>query len=657
MLSGPSTPFVAGAQSLLVATVLLLLGYLLSEALFDRRRFKWWVPVALALPALVVYVFVLELIHIVLGGALFATPWAVRSVVLLTFGALTVRRIAHNRSVQDAPRPGVRPSKSELFVLASLTLMAISIWCLPVMRLLPLHQLSDINFHMGWAAQLQNGETTPSAAVTGEIPNAYPWLFHALTAFLASLTPDGNVFHTQGPLQVLLVAGSVFGFYGLGRELANKWTALSSALLGAICGGFGFLMSGGPDLVFQPLQAKHLFMGDFLFVRPYNAAAHNLSPAFPRDVSVVLLVGCLLLLVLGVKQRRFTLLIAAGVLIGCMGNLHPDAVFVALMLAVLTSLFSRHMGIVRSALAILLPALAVWAVWLLPLLITRTRYGWHDFAGRPLELPFLPILAAWGITTPLALYGMARWLPPTRKSLKARIPAAALLAAVAVLVIAELLPRFIGPGSTTLGYRKRYWSLLHLAIVVYAALGLGDLLLRLWKRKRKAVFLVLPAVTVIAVASPVLVSLGLEGKVERHIRSTLITESVRGNPQTLLNILAPSPGRGCTIAAPAELTVSTFSYTGFRHVHLQRGSGGAFVRWKHLSNPELRADHNEILITPSQETTDDWESLANMYDVDALVVSALFADSEVFDPYRKEQALPEGGAEYVVVWRKSCQAD
>src|SRR4029079_1509893 len=48
----------------------------------------------------------------------------------------------------------------------------------------------DLLWHLGWIHQLEDGAAIPGGVFAGE-PNGYPWLFHALVAWIAGALPGG----------------------------------------------------------------------------------------------------------------------------------------------------------------------------------------------------------------------------------------------------------------------------------------------------------------------------------------------------------------------------------------------------------------------------------------------------------------------------------
>lgn len=127
------------------------------------------------------------------------------------------------------------------------------LWSYPTLEAFPLHYSPDTRAHMGWAHQLLNGSPTPTAALSGEIANFYPWLFHVFTALVALFTPGGNPFDALVPVHFLFVAGVVLGLFALGREFGSgPVPPVAAALFGALTGGFGFFVARGPEIVSNP---------------------------------------------------------------------------------------------------------------------------------------------------------------------------------------------------------------------------------------------------------------------------------------------------------------------------------------------------------------------------------------------------------------------
>ena len=105
--------------------------------------------------------------------------------------------------------------------------------------------ISDMQWHEGWIRQLVGGLPEPSG-VYAHVPNSYPWLYHALAAWL-ELLPGGMV-EVYWALQVFAVGSLALGTWLLARELGLREGPATWAV------GFASL-AGGRGRLDQPLRA------------------------------------------------------------------------------------------------------------------------------------------------------------------------------------------------------------------------------------------------------------------------------------------------------------------------------------------------------------------------------------------------------------------
>ena len=608
------------AEALTVGLGLLLFGYLVIDAVARGRELERSVRVGLAFTGVVGYALVLMLAHMATGGAVFSRPAAVRVVTIVLFIGLVVLKVFRHR-VGEVPRL----SRQEGLAIAALLILALTLWGSPVARMLPVGHIGDQNLHMGWANQLINGQPTPTSAQSGEIPNYYPWLFHALVALIASLTAGGRAFHAQGALLLLQVGGAVLTLYALGKALTGKiLTGAAVALFGALSGGVGFIMLRGPDFVFNPRaddgSAALDYLGDLLFRRSYNSSFHNLAPVFPRDVVFVLTTAFLLLLIAGVKQKRTGLFAAAGIVLGFIGLTGAEAFIVLVGATVAVGIVARQGK--RVAAATVLPGVCLWALWSLPLAINYLRLdGFVNTASAPVTLTFFGLLGSWGVTTPFAVVGLIRRVRSQRADLGTVVMVTMLVVAGAAVLLSGFVPRLLGSGFTTLGRQHRYWPLLHLTLAIFAGLGASAVTAKLRRRGRLPAAILVAATVALAVPSPLLASLALPEKIPAP---PVLTASLLGDPASPLNTLALGPGRRCTVAAPHEIAMQVFGYTGYRFVSFPLGADDpshARVRWRAVYEAEHeiseRAAANQTLI---EGTSRQWEAVADRYEVDAVLV-------------------------------------
>lgn len=621
-------------QSLLVALGLWGFGYLLADWLIGRRDFDHIFRWAMALPALVAFTLCLMLAHIASGGAVLSNPALVRGPALVIAAALVARKL---RAGGRRAGPANARERRVFFGLAA---FGVAVWSFPAFFSLPLWYEGDTATHAVWIGQLLNGETTPSALITGAIPNYYPWLFHALSAFVARFTPGGHALHTLGPLQMLFVAGNVAGLFALGRAISRRWSAGAfTALLGALTGGFGWIAAHGIHLVTDPRnyggRAAVRYAGDLLLVRSYNIGFHDLAPAYPRDLTYLLLPCLLLLLLTGLTRVSLQAFGAAGVVLGLLGLLGGEAFMAGFATSAVVALMAGRSGRSKALAAALLPALCLYGLWVGPLLYNYRRLGgFVDITVvPPVFLPWWAILGAWGIVTPLAVYGGIRWLPGRIRSPGARVLLSFAAAAAALVVLSSFGADVVG-GFETLFRPHRYWPLLFLAVALLAGAGAAHLYPRLrgWGPRKLAALRV--GVVVFAVASPIVAGLALPPLDPQGP----LAEAATGEPRALFNLMSAPAGRQCVIAFPGRaLTREAAAYTGYRMVsvlgRVDRPTNGARIRWgdiyQRIPGDAERAQANHIL-THGLGPPARWHRLVKQYAVDFLGVPLSRLDAPVF---------------------------
>lgn len=652
MLGPPSSAALAGLESTVVALLFLWLGRAAAGWAGDRLRLDAADRWGLAFPAFAAGTVVLMLAHMATGGRVLSNPWLTRALVAAAACALAARWAVRRAGA----RPGPPAATIDRWMVPSLLLAGLLVWGSPVFRMLPLNHIGDTPWHAGLAAQIMNGQSTPSATVTGAIPNFYPWLFHAMLALLAWWTPGERSLDALGPLQLLQVWGLLLSLYALGRRLTGRWvTGAALALLGGLSGGFGWVLLRHVDLVVNPRSNGLRYLGDLLYVRSYHVAFTNLAPPFPRDVTLNLLVGFLLLLVVGLRRRHVPTLVAAGAVIGMAGLAGAESFFVGAGVAVLAGLFPIGMRRGHALAALLVPAAAVALVWYLPLGISYLRLGGFvniTIVG-PVNLTALAVVVSWGLATPLGAYGFIRFAARGRRDEGIRVALLLLVVTGGILVLSVFVKSGLGSAFLSLSRRHRYWPLLEFAIAVFAALGAGDLVDRLARWRVWAATLAAAAVAVVSIPSPVVASVAEPVKLPR---SPLLTAAVEGSPSALLNRIAPRPGMACIAAVPENLDFPVFAYTGYRLVLFRWGgytTNLARIRWRdiyrHVPGDRARLAANAVLTTGAGGPA-AFRALVRRYRVNVIVAPRADAGAGAFAPYPKETAAGNGGARYTVVW-------
>ena len=621
MLGPPSTAFGAGLEAVVVATALLGFGYLVVDAIVGRRGLDEVERVGLSLGGLCLFCLLLMIMHMASSGWLFTQPLVVAGVTVgSAVGMLWRRR-----------RLRLERDSTHLMIAAGLVLAALVVWGSPVFRMMPLTATADTQLHNAWIDQLLAGETTPGAALTGDIPNYYPWLFHSLGALTTTITPGQTPYNALAPLQFVQVAGAVLALFALGRALTRKvLTGVGAALLGALSGGFGFVLLNGLDVVVDPRAedgaAALAYQGDLMYTRSYNLSFHNIAPPFPRDLAFALLATFVLVLALRVRRGDRWIELAAGCALGLIGLTGGETFLVAGLLAVLVVVFDASRRITIAA-RLLLPALAIYSLWFVPVAISYARLdGFVSITHIiPVALPASAILVSWGLTTLFALGWLVRGLRQVRTDRAARLCLLFTVAAGLLLFVSTYIPMLLGDAFDTLGRDHRYWPIFYLSVALLGALGFTGFVEWVRSRSRALAVTSVAMASMIAWTSPVVASLALPDSVNRYPEIT--AAMTRSDDSLLYRLRAAGPG--CVVAAPQDIARVIFSYTGFRLVlwtGTWLGPNRARIRWAGIYDhitPEARRIADNKLLTTGDPSTPEWATSAARYGVDLVVTQNL----------------------------------
>lgn len=641
----PQTLF--GLECLLIAISFLAFGYLGATAVGGRwlsTSVRW----GLAFPFVVGYTLLLMLVHIATRGALFSNPWVVRGVTascFIVFAALTLRGRSRN---EKSPR-------TELCVLAAIVIIALAVWGSPVWRMLPLDSRGDTVAHTGWTMQILNGQAEPGGLLSGPVPNGYPWLFHSLLALVTLFTPGAKAYFGLSPLHLLQVAGGAATFFALGKELTGKWlTAAGAALFCTLTGGFGFLISRAPALVTGIRGPDALrYGGDLLVKRGYNLSLANLPPPFPRDLAYDLFPCFLLMVIVGFRTRKPLHLVVGGVALGLMGLAGAEAFIVGLGVAVLVSLWPMTMRRASVAAALLLPALALWALWVVPLLINFERYGgFKSLAASPITLPAHDFLVAWGVTAIMAVVGGGEWLRRLRSNSGVRVASAVVLSSGAIIASSAIVPAILGQGFATLERDHRYWPLMYAGLALFAALGLTTTIEASLKRSRLLAAIAGLLVLGLALPSPIFATVAYPKAAPPN---AFVAAALGSQKDSVLHVVASLGDQQEVLAVPPMLQHEVFSFTGYPLVALTWSKGNfGFVRFRdildHVGSKKARRKASRAL-TSEDLRLHAWIKTARRWKVDAVVrqPGAPVRGLARCDP----RVAAEG---YVVIFTRSCPA-
>ena len=625
MFGPPASAWIAGLGSLGAAAVLLILGYLIAS-LFVRDRDLPFIAVAgFSLGGVFLCGLVLMVVHMATRGWLFANPWAVRGSIAVIAAATGLAYYRRGRRPMD--RVASR-------ALAPVVLVAAATWCLPIFQMLPLTATADTQLHNGWMNQMMNGHTTPGAVISGDVPNYYPWLFHAVGVMATYLTPGRNPYYALGTLQLLLVVGNILALFALGRALWQRLSgAVGAAVLAGVSGGIGFIIAGGPALITDPRGdaggAALQYGGDLLFARSYNVAMHSIAPPFPRDAAFALTATVLLMFVLALSRPSSWAYARVGIALGLLGLTGGEAFLLSALAVACGSLFlAVGMPRWRVVTYVFVPAIAIYSLWAVPIAINYARLGgFVDITHiSPIELPAWAVAGAWGISGALALVGIV-WLSRGRaRATEHRMLLIFIIVATLMLITSEAIPAFFGEAFDTLGRRHRYWPLLHLGLALLAAGGFALFVAHLtgWIRT-----IAIAIVGVLALGSPIVFSAALHQRIGRY---PILEEALRGQ-RNVLRVLDRGGSVDCTVAAPQPIAREVFSYTGYRLLLWTGnwyGANRARIRWaniyEHIGDETRRIRDNRMLVN-GWGTEESWRAVADEWGIDMVVVPTAAAAS------------------------------
>ncbi len=366
-------------------------------------------------------------------------------------------------------RPSLRPPRPNATAVAALAVSVLVLWP-SVSAPANLIRGADAGWHSGWTRQLMGGATTPGGPYGG-IPDAYPWLYHALAAWLAQVLP-GNVLGGFLAIQVLAVLALGAGTWLLATELGLDPTAAGwSAVLVLGGAGVGWIWQHGPAAVLTLRYGLGTYHGDFILPNAMSTGLGSLAPLLPREAALALLPGVLWLAVRAASEGSTRLALLSGVVAGFGLVLGPVEGSLTLACVVAIAIATRFWRLLLA-----LPAAGViTSVWLVPLGLSYHRHG--GLRATTTQVAPDPTVAqaavALGMVLPLAALGLV--LLARRGVLRSE-----LVAIVAVAVAACGTGIAVGSGHIVLGtpaivHWLRYVPVLAVALVLPAGYAAATL--------------------------------------------------------------------------------------------------------------------------------------------------------------------------------------
>ena len=514
-------------------------------------------------------------------ASLLGHPIAVRLAALaIVGGALVYRR--------PGPVGRLRPA-TLVAAIAVAAAVAYPAWRVPTDRLTG----SDMQWHEGWIRQLTGGATSPTG-LYADVPNAYPWLYHAIAAGVMQAFAAGMA-TTLLVVEALLLLGLGLGTWVCARELGLCERAASWAVVLAVGGGgIGWLWSHGPAAVLTVGggSAKSVppglaafrhgvgaYGGDLLLSPGPTPALSAVPPAEPRDLGLAL-VPLALWLVLRARARRSRAIAAgAGASIGLVFLLSPVAADVTAVCAIVIML----RGAARLLIPVAAGAAAVCAVWVAPL-------AWHyhqlgGFINTTRATPKSPDVFQVAVTLAvlLALAGVGAVSLSIRRG-NVDLVALAMIVGIPFAIYALSL---IGLGSggavPAFGRSVRYLPLFALALALPAGVGAAAAV----RSVRRGAPYVAVAVGALCVASPVAAAVGMS-RAQAWADHNPVAVCDSRSPLGARDVVAIVPVRHESNNVAEAVALSVFALTGSHQYYVPRPRiryGGIF---EHIPPQEER---------------------------------------------------------------------
>ena len=227
------------------------------------------------------------------GVSVVGSPWVLRAILVVVVAFAVVRR-----SSLRLAGIGVAPAVA---ITAAGLVVSAAAWLVPGDDYPA--RYTDILWHEGWIRQLVGGGKAPGG-VYADVPNAYPWLEHALAALIMS-TGGLAMTPTLIAVEAVMLGALATGTWLLAVELelgpaASAW----AAVLAVAGGGIGWVQATGPAAVITASRADPAsspagllrfqrglghYGGDLLLSPAPTPALGNVPPAMPRELGIALL--------------------------------------------------------------------------------------------------------------------------------------------------------------------------------------------------------------------------------------------------------------------------------------------------------------------------------------------------------------------------------
>ncbi len=494
------------------------------------------------------------------GVSVAGSPWTVRFAVVAAAG-LAIWRLRSRSIGRLDPRPLAATLSAGLLVSAPA-------WLAPGDDYPA--RATDVLWHEGWIRQLAGGGRAPGG-IYADVPNAYPWLEHALAALV--LSAGGlSMTATLIAVEALMLLALGTGTWLLAIELdLGTGAAAWAAVLALAGGGLGWLQAAGPAAVLTATRADPAttpadllrfqrgigaFGGDLLLSPAPTPALGNIPPAMPRELGLALVPLAAWAGVRASRRASPRWWAAAGAAAGLAFLASPVAGIVAAVVLVAVALAGRRPDAWPAPAAFAV----VTVVWLGPLAWHAADLGGFvsTTRGTPVEPALAQALWAPAVLLALAVAGVG---------LIARRPGGRMPLAVAAALV---LPGAAAAAAPGLGAVPALTRVLHYLPAAALGLALPAGVAAAWLVARAGRWRIAAAaaIAVAACASAATASAGTAEMLRRSGEEPVLRCGVSlGGPDAgTIAVLGP-PGR---FAPDDPLALTVFARTGAPLLYVPR---------------------------------------------------------------------------------------
>jgi hypothetical protein len=459
--------------NLMFSLFILSFGYFILETITPWLKFSE--KILYSIPTVFFWIYLLFLVNIILDGYIFDKPIIITSISFVIY-SVSFLLIKEKIWIQ---LKNVKPDKI-LLILFSLVLL---IYCLPIIcsRGGMVWIRGDMKTHITFISQILLGRRVPSKSYQG-IPNLYPWLFHAIMAYIANIYKSfgfnqiKSVFLAYNTIEITNI---FLGYLSL-KELAglifpkNKTRQRLLVLLTIFSGGLGFIFDRFGD---------SLILGDIIFNHPYVSAPIFVAPVWPRHLSYTLYLCTLYTIFkLQSKSDNFAETILLGLLLGIGAIIQSiPYIIVSAVLGTIMLLDILKGKLNKKIFYALIISVIIISPWGIPFLISSIKSGTASTTVmEPIDLNIVELGITLGVIGFFLVYGLYSEWKTGFDSHKYKETVNIFSIIFIILIILSITNSSLGMGINffyvPILRQHKYWSMFYIFLAIYATIGLDKIL-------------------------------------------------------------------------------------------------------------------------------------------------------------------------------------